>query len=221
MSCLVDNWRYFVYFDNITLKGRSFSQSGDGFFLFFFLASIHETCQSLLGCRWREQQKQRRLYQMKANRSDASLIWVLLRLPSAEILRACVERPCLPWGWGSGDQFFFWTNTNSFWVRCFDAINPHKMCFRLEFTNLLKNSLAWILGVSQSDLATYHACAAPGGILTKTHANADTCLKIQLSRSPHLAWIHVSAADWFRELISAFDLWPLGGKHPLGWGLFL
>lgn len=53
------------------------------------------------------------------------------------------------------------------------------MCFGLGFTNLLKNSLAWVLGVSQSDLAAHHACAAPGGTLTKTHTNADTCLKIK------------------------------------------
>lgn len=48
-----------------------------------------------------------------------------------------------------------------------DAINLHKMCFWLEFTNLLKNSLAWVLGVSQSDLAAHHACTTPGGTLTK------------------------------------------------------
>lgn len=116
---------------------------------------------------------------------------------------------------------FFWTNANSFCVRCFDAINLHKMCFWREFTNLLKNNLAWVLGVSQSDLAAHDACAAPGGTLTKTHANTDTCLKIQLSRSPHLARFHVSAADLVREGVSAFDLWSLGGEHPLGSGLFL
>lgn len=48
----------------------------------------------------------------------------------------------------------------------------------------------------------------------------DTCLRIQLSHNPHLPQFHVSTSD-FREAISAFDLWTLGGEHPLGWGLFL
>lgn len=61
-------------------------------------------------------------------------------------------------------------------------------------------------GVSQLDLAAQRACAAPGETLTETRANADTCLRIQQSRSPRLPRFHVSAADLFREPISAFDL---------------
>lgn len=74
-----------------------------------------------------------------------------------------------------------------------------------------RGSWGWVSQTWQHTMPAPHL----GESWQKNHTNTDTCLKIQLSLSPHLAQFHISAADLFRKPISAFDLWTLGGERSL------
>lgn len=170
-----------------------------------------------------ENSDKRRLWQVKTNQSDASLLCLLLRLLSVEIPMACVERPPMPQREGGrGLGMGFWTKTSRSWERCFDVINLCKVCFWLEVTHIFKK-ITW-LGSWGGESVKPGSTAC----LRRTWGNPDRNPGqyrhlFKNSTIPQSSSAPISRVR--RRFIQGtdFSVWFMNphGEHPLGWGLFL
>lgn len=156
---------------------------------------------------------------VRNNHSDASLLCVLLRLPCAEISMARVERPRVPHREGGVgivllDQRRKKKKFLSKMLWC------NKLAQGVFLTRVYKplKKIAWLgswggESVRPGSTACLHRTWGTPDRNPRQYR--DTCLRIQLSHNPHLPQFHVSTSDLFREAISAFDLWTLGGESTL------